>query len=99
MAFRVVWTQTASSDLQAVVRYIASDNPDAARRMAERILDQIEGAATLPFAGRVVPEKQDDSIREKILRPYRIVYTVDETDNVIHVVRIWHAARGEPKID
>ena len=99
MAFRVVWTQTASSDLQAIVRYIASENPNAARLIAERILDQIEGAAAFPFSGRVVPEKHDDTMRERILRPYRIVYTVDESDRVIHVVRIWHAARGEPEID
>ena len=99
MAIRIVWTQTASSDLQAIVRYITSDNPDAARHIAERILDQIEGAAGFPLSGRVVPEKQDDSMREKILNPYRIVYTVDETDSAIHVVRIWHAARGEPEID
>jgi len=99
MAFRVVWTRTASSDLQTIVRFIASDNPDAARRIAERILIEIEGAGAFPFSGRVVPEKQDNEIREKILNPYRIVYTVNETESVIHVVRIWHAARGEPKID
>ncbi len=99
MAFRVVWTQTASSDLQAIVRYIASDNPDAARQIAERILDQIKGAASFPLSGRIVPEKQDDSMREKVLKPYRIVYTVDDTPSVVHVVRIWHAARGEPEVD
>jgi toxin ParE1/3/4 len=99
MAFRVIWTQTASSDLQALVRYISSDNSHAARRIAERILDQIDSAAAFPLTGRLVPEKQDASMRERILKPYRIVYTVNETHRVIHVVRIWHASRGEPEID
>jgi len=67
--------------------------------MAERILDRVEHAAGFPRSGRAVPEKGDEDIREKLLSPYRIVYTVDESRNVLHVTRIWHAARGDPELE
>lgn len=96
MAFKVIWTETAANDFRAIVKYIALYNPEAARRLAERILARIEAAATLPFSCRSVPEKQDPVVREALLKPYRIIYTVDESREAIYIVRIWHAARGTP---
>ena len=94
MAFKVIWTETAADDLQAIVRYIAADDPEAARRLAERILARIDAAAALPFSCRSVPERENPSVREALLRPYRIIYTVDELREAIYVVRIWHGSRG-----
>ena len=99
MAFRIIWTETATDDLHTIVRYIASDDPDAARRIGARILDRIDDAATFQLAGRMVPEKEDPGIREVLLNPYRLIYTVDESMQVLHLVRIWHAARGTPVIE
>ncbi len=53
----------------------------------------------MPFANRSVPEKGEESIRESILKPYRIIYETDTDREVIHILRIWHAARGIPEID
>ncbi len=99
MAFAVVWSQTAVEDLGAIVRFIALDDPGAAASLAERILGRIELASDLPFSNRVVPEKAEESIREIILRPYRIVYNVDKRRGAIHILRIWHAARGAPGLE
>ena len=96
MAFRVIWSDTAAEDLKEIVQYIALDNPEAAGRLAERILSSIERASEWPLSNRAVPEKGDDSIREAILKPYRIVYQVDTARNALHVLRIWHGARGMP---
>jgi plasmid stabilization system protein ParE len=51
-----------------------------------------------PFLGRVVPEFKIKSIREIIHRPYRIVYRVGEEQELIEILRVWHAARGIPKL-
>lgn len=99
MAFQIIWTQTAVEDLKEIVQYIALDNPDAAAKLAERIINCIENASILPFSNRSVPEKKEESIRESILKPYRIIYQADLKRNVIHILRIWHAARGIPDID
>jgi len=98
MACQIIWTQTASEDLREIVRYIALDDAIAAAHLAERILHCIEVTSDLPFSHRAVPEKGNELIRESILRPYRIIYQVDKQKNVIHVLRIWHAARGTPDV-
>jgi plasmid stabilization system protein ParE len=47
----------------------------------------------MPFSGRVVPELDHPLIRELILRPYRIVYRIDEARKCIGVARFWHGRR------
>ncbi len=98
MAFHVTWSRTAKEDFKEIVEFISLDDPSAAARLADRILARIERAAEMPFSNRVVPEKDDESVREAIMRPYRIVYLVDERGAAIHVLRVWHAARGVPDL-
>ena len=50
------------------------------------------------FLGRVVPEFKIENIREFIHRPYRIVYRVRKDQKLIEILRVWHAARGIPRI-
>ncbi len=99
MAFQVIWSRTAVEDLREIVQYIALDDAGAAAHLAERIIRRIEDASELPFSNRVVPEKADQSVREVILRPYRILYHVDERREAIHILRVWHAARGVPGLE
>jgi plasmid stabilization system protein ParE len=98
MAFQIIWSATASEDLKEIVQYIALDDSNAAACLADRILSHIESASTLPFSNRLVPERADELIRESILKPYRIIYQVDEARKAIHILRIWHAARGMPEL-
>ncbi len=99
MAHQVVWSQTAVEDLRQIVEFIALDDAIAAASLADRILNRIDQAAEFPFSNRAVPEKSEESIREVILRPYRIVYQVDDRRDAIHILRIWHAARGVPDLE
>jgi plasmid stabilization system protein ParE len=46
----------------------------------------------------MVPERQDESIREMIRGNYRIIYKVREESRAIEVWRIWHGARGTPEL-
>ena len=99
MAFKIIWSQTAAEDLKEIVQYIALDNPDAAANLADHIIQHIETASKLPFSNRAVPERAEDSVREAILKPYRLIYQVDNKHNAIYVLRIWHASRGIPEIE
>ncbi len=98
MAFQIDWTENARNDLREIVKYIALDNVAAAAHLSDRILLRLETVSELPLSNRTVPEKDDDTIREIILRPYRIIYQIDEMKNSIHVLRIWNAFRGTPDI-
>jgi len=57
-----------------------------------------DSLATFPEMGRAVPEEHDEHIREIILRPYRIIYKVIPSQQIVAIARIWHGARGGPDI-
>ena len=98
MAHRIKWSTQAAEDLKEIVQYISYQNQDAAHSLAEKIILRIEAAANHPYSNRLVPEKNDETIREIILSPYRLIYSVEAGQQVMYIVRIWHAARGIPKI-
>jgi len=71
---RLRWSRRAERDLIAIGRYIAEDDPAAARTWVERLRRRAQLAAATPGAGRVVPELGREDLREVLVRAYRIVY-------------------------
>jgi toxin ParE1/3/4 len=98
MGFQVVFTLPALVDLEKAVSFIASDNPKIASSFGFEILGKTEQLKKFPLFGRVVPEFKSENIREIIHRPYRIIYRVQERAKVIEILRIWHGARGIPRL-
>ena len=70
------WSETAARDLISIRRYIAEDNPTAAKNWIERIRTRAGNIVQAPRSGRKVPELSRDDIREIIEGNYRIVYQV-----------------------
>ena len=75
---RVFWSERALDDLRAIDDFIAADDPVAAERWGLKLIEAVESAAAMPLAGRRVPERGRDDIREVLRRNYRIVYAVRE---------------------
>jgi len=98
MGFKIAFTKPAVAGLEGLVSFIARDNPQAAERFGYAIIEKAEKLDGFALLGRVVPEFKIENIREIIHRPYRIVYRVQEQQNLIEILRVWHAARGIPKI-
>lgn len=98
MGFKIVFTKPAIADLEGLVTFIARDNPQAAERLGFEIIAKAEKLNEFPLLGRVVPEFKIENIREIIHRPYRIVYRAREDREMIEILRVWHAARGIPKL-
>lgn len=94
MAFRVVWSETALADLRDLVRYIARDDRQVAKRFGDLILTKVQSLQAFPRIGRIVPEFREDRLRELIMAPYRIVYEIDDETTTLAILRIWHGARG-----
>jgi toxin ParE1/3/4 len=92
----LIWSPRAISDLDNICEYIARDSEYYARLFAERVMAAVEAIPVFPKAGRVVPEFQQENLREKILQNYRIVYRVKP--DVIEIVAIVHGARLMPDI-
>lgn len=72
------WTPSALTDLEEIEAYIAADDPIAAERWAETLMETAGRASELPFSGRVVPELEREDIREVLKRSYRIIYRILE---------------------
>ena len=85
----VVWTLSALADLADIRRYIAAFNPDAAQRIAARLIAVGNGLVNFPERGRPVP---DTDLREAtVVYPYIIRYRVDG-DRVL-ILRVRHGMR------
>jgi toxin ParE1/3/4 len=98
MAFKIIWSEPALSDLAGLTNFIAEDNPLAAEKTGSAILGKIANLTKYPRIGRMVPEIGHKDIRELIYRPYRIIYHADANRRTIEILRVWHGARGEPQI-
>ena len=71
---KVTWSPLADEQVDDAVAYIAADNPGAALKWLERLLDRVKWLADFPDSGRMVPETQREDVREIIVSPYRVMY-------------------------
>jgi toxin ParE1/3/4 len=86
---RIRWTTDAANQLEAIVQHIQKDNPEAARKTAEAILDRIASLEVFPRLGR---QGEDvEGTRELHCTPYVIVYRLK--DDVAEILYIWHGAQ------
>lgn len=82
--------QTALDDLKGIVRYIATDNPDAARRFRNALHERFALLARNP---QIAPERPDlaPGLRYLPYGNYLIFFTADAEGIV--VIRVLHGAR------
>ena len=99
MGYQVALSPSARRDLRAIVRYISLDSPERAVTFGQFLISNTKRLADFPELGRVVPEFGDPSLREIVVRSYRIIYRVDHGDCRVDVVRFWHGARGTLEFD
>ena len=97
MDYCVVLSLSSKRDLRDIVRYISLDNPIQAVAFGQFLISKTKMLATQPEMGRVVPEFDDASIREIIVRSYRVIYRINHQNRLIEIIRFWHAARGAPE--
>lgn len=73
---KLQWTLQAVEDLQAIFDYISKDSRPIARMFVEKIYYHTDQLLSYPQSGRMVPETDDDNIRELIYRNYRRICMV-----------------------
>ena len=67
-------------NLRDIVRYISLDSPERAVILGQFLVNNTKRLADFPELGRVVPEFDDPSLREIVVRSYRVIYRVDHGD-------------------
>lgn len=89
------WSARAERELYEIGDYIAADDPEAALRWVERLRERARKAASMPNAGRKVPEIPQDDVREVFVRTYRIVYRIEARGILVLTVFEGHVQSSE----
>jgi len=89
---KISFSRSAISDLENIRKYYLEQGvPHIGQDFVVAIIEHIETLSMHPDIGRVVPEFNDDSIRELIHSPFRVVYLRESKS--IKVIRVWRSER------
>lgn len=94
MKRKVEWSREAMERLAETERYIALDSPERAVDFSNYLIDQSELIPAHPKKGRVVPEVGNESIRELLLKNYRLIYRIN-----VSVIKILTVFEGHKLLD
>lgn len=91
MARRLVWSPEAADDLEEITAYIARDSAAYARAVASKVLATTRSIREFPEIGRVVPELDNQEVRERFVYSYRVIYKVEQRR--VLILAILHGKR------
>ena len=92
----VIWAEPALNDLDAIADYIALDNPEAARRLVQKIFQHVDHLENHPRLGSKPEELKGWRYRQIFEPPRRIFYREDSGRVLIlHVMRSERLLRPE----
>jgi len=87
---RIVWTDDAVGNLEAIFTYVSVFNPGAATRIADRLIEVADSLAKFPNRGRDAGGGQREMTT---VWPYILRYRVE--GKTVVVLRVRHGARDE----
>lgn len=89
---QVVWANSAVDDLQRLREYFESASPAFAEKLMDQLVSRTRMLADFPQSGRMVPEFENEQLREVRSGNYRIIYRFAQMDKV-EIARIFHTAQ------
>ena len=92
---KVIYTESARAELQAIVFYIARDNPQRARSFSVELRGACQRLAEMPERFPRVPRYQ--SIRKRTYGNYVIFYKV--AADQIEIIHIYHGSMDFDAMD
>lgn len=87
---RIIWSTIAAQDLDHIVSWILDNHStQQAESFVNTIDAEVQQLLHQPQSGRVIPELERQNItkyRELALPPWRLFYTIDSDQVLIHAV-------------
>jgi len=96
MGCKIIFSPQAIADLESAVRFIAKDNPNAAVRVGNALIDRVSILESFPLIGSPYPKRP--GVRKLVSRPYIIYYRSRLEESCVDILRYWHGARSEPEL-
>lgn len=98
MDYRIIWSPEALTHLEQLVRFVSKDNPTAAAKLGDAIIEKVLFLSNFPRLGKIFREVGLETLREISVPPYRIFYEINDAGRRIEILSIWHGAREEPEL-
>lgn len=101
MGFKVLIADSALDDLIEIVEFVAQDDPAAAVRLGEKLIESALSLQTM--SARFSFHDQERGVRKMTVPPYLIFYRSDEStmlaSGMAHGARLNLVSRGTPPTD
>ena len=97
MTASAVLSRQARRDLARAVQWIAKDNPDAASRLNDAVLDAAQRLGGNPLIGRAAPPPFASPYRFWSLTRFSYILVYDPSTNPVEILRCVHSARDLPR--
>jgi len=92
MDFKVIFRDTFLADLESLLRLIAAENPTAAIKLGDMIVQRGESLAFFPE--RYPKVRQRRGVRRFIVRKYfKVFYLIDHEARFVAILRCWDGRR------
>ena len=92
---RVIWTPEAQAHLDGIHHYLKRDAPFHANGVVDKLTRRSEQLIRHPRSGRMVPQYDDENLREIIVYPYRLIYRLQP--DCIDIIAVFHGAQQLPE--
>jgi len=89
---KIIWAERAIDDLTSIAEYSSRYSDKYASSIISKLFNKVNILKNMPKIGRIVPEKNDENIRELIEGNYRIIYEIRD-DERIEVLMVHHSSR------
>lgn len=101
MAFKVQIVTAAQRDIADVTAFLHAASPDAAQKWLLNLERAIQGLAEMPlrFAQVTEAEELKRPLRSFVYYSHRVIYEVDEPNQIVSVLRVYHSARAPLQLE
>lgn len=87
----IIWTETASDDIEGIRKYISKDSVFYANQFIKKLIDSTLKLEKFPEIGKPLPELPQLPYKEIIYKKYRIIYRFNK--EYIYILTVHHSAR------
>ena len=91
MDYCLEWSPEAAVDVEQIAEYIGRDSPRYASVVIDKIIETARKIEKFPTSGRITPELGLETIRERTVYSYRMIYRI--RGDVITIATVIHGKR------
>ena len=89
--YTVIFSKSADKDVINIVKHVAAENPQAAKKLGSNLLDLALSLDSMPYRGSKVKKRR--GVLKLIHGNYLIYYRVNENKRTVEILSFKHGAR------